>query len=60
MSNVAMKLGSEALFTHSDTVTVTDPITIKFIIVPMVTSCLTGRMGVEPILPVRWPVTLTQ
>ena len=29
----------------------------KFNIVPMVTGSLTGKMGVEPILPVRRPVT---
>ena len=31
----------------------------SFIIVQMVTFCLTCRMGLEPILPIRWPVTIS-
>ena len=30
----------------------------KFIIVPMETDCLTGRMGTEPILPVKRTITI--
>ena len=30
----------------------------KFIIVPMVTVCLMGRMGTEPILSVKWSVSI--
>ena len=30
----------------------------RFIIVPMVTDSLTGKMGIRPILPVRLSVTI--
>ena len=49
---------TEGVFTRTDTVTVPVTVTVKFIIVLMMTARLTGRMGVEPILPVRQTVTI--
>ena len=47
---------TKGVFTHSDPVT--DPVTVKYFNCVNGDGLSDGRIGVEPILPVRRPVTI--